>query len=177
MLNGWGSGYDGYSMSNNARFAYEDGQKPMSKWTKAALLERVNAINPAKTDLLRNVNVETIREHLLEYTAWHHTSSQYNRTDFYGINEEAVENLTAEEVASWERVTKKPTVKDSFRGDINYIEWTGTKKYPKANRRVLTDVNIQEKGSFYIVTDDNGNVLLRKKNGSNGTSVVNYAEQ
>jgi len=28
------SGYDGYSMSNNAVDAYENGEKPISKWTK-----------------------------------------------------------------------------------------------------------------------------------------------
>lgn len=29
------AGYNGFSMSNNAVAAYEDGEKPLSKWTKA----------------------------------------------------------------------------------------------------------------------------------------------
>jgi len=33
-----GNGYDGYSMSNNARAAYESGEMPISKWTKAECL-------------------------------------------------------------------------------------------------------------------------------------------
>ena len=28
------AGYNGWSMSNNAVAAYEDGEKPLSKWTK-----------------------------------------------------------------------------------------------------------------------------------------------
>lgn len=32
------AGYSGYSMSNNAVDAYENGEKPYSKWTKQDLL-------------------------------------------------------------------------------------------------------------------------------------------
>ena len=32
------SGYSGYSMSNNAVNAYENGEMPLSKWTKDCLL-------------------------------------------------------------------------------------------------------------------------------------------
>jgi len=37
-----------------------------------------------------------------------------------------------------------------------YLEWSGTRKHPKATKKILTNVNIEEKGSFYYVTDDNG---------------------
>lgn len=33
------AGYNGYSMSNNAVAAYEDGEMPLSKWSKTAILE------------------------------------------------------------------------------------------------------------------------------------------
>lgn len=33
------AGYNGFSMSNNAVAAYEDGEKPLSKWTKADIFE------------------------------------------------------------------------------------------------------------------------------------------
>lgn len=39
--NGNGNGYDGYSMSNNARSAYDDGERPLSKWTKAAIMSEI----------------------------------------------------------------------------------------------------------------------------------------
>lgn len=35
------AGYSGYSMSNNAVAAYENGEKPLSKWKKADILEAV----------------------------------------------------------------------------------------------------------------------------------------
>lgn len=33
------SGYRGYSMSNNAVAAYEEGKKPLSKWFKSEILD------------------------------------------------------------------------------------------------------------------------------------------
>lgn len=171
---GRGKGYDGYSMSNNAREAYESGEMPISKWTKSAIVDAVTEINPEAAALIEKVNLKTLKDNLLEKTSWHHTSKMYNATDFYSVNEEAVENLTADKVKSWAtRADTKATGRE-FRGDIHYLEWGGTRNHPKATEKVLNDVNIEERGSFYIVTDDNGKELLRKKIGSNGTSVFDY---
>ena len=38
------AGYDGYSMSNNARAAYTNEEKPLSKWTKSELLDGIEGI-------------------------------------------------------------------------------------------------------------------------------------
>ena len=35
------AGYNGWSMSNNAVAAYEDGEKPLSKWTKADIFDAI----------------------------------------------------------------------------------------------------------------------------------------
>lgn len=35
------SGYSGYSMSNRAVDAYEDGEMPLSKWTKKMIISEV----------------------------------------------------------------------------------------------------------------------------------------
>lgn len=172
-----GNGYDGYSMSVNAREAYERGEMPKSKWNKSAILDAVAKISEEKIKLLQGVNVETLREHLLESVGWHHTSSMYNKTPFFAIDEIAVEKLTADDVAAWNRVSKKQTNTNAFRGDFYYIEWSGSRNHPKADNKVLRDVNIQEKGAFYIVTDDEGNMLVRKKIGSNGTRVTDYAQE
>lgn len=40
-----GNGYRGYSMSNNAVDAYNDGEMPLSKWTKRELLDAIEAEN------------------------------------------------------------------------------------------------------------------------------------
>ena len=47
-MNNMNSGYNGYSMSNRAVEAYYNGEKPLSKWTKAeadALAEKVLAMS------------------------------------------------------------------------------------------------------------------------------------
>lgn len=38
----YNSGYSGFSMSNRAVEAYENGEKPISKWTKTAFFEELN---------------------------------------------------------------------------------------------------------------------------------------
>lgn len=38
-MNDMNSGYNGFSMSNRAVQAYEDGEKPLSKWTKAEIMD------------------------------------------------------------------------------------------------------------------------------------------
>ena len=35
------AGYNGYSMSNNAVSAYDNGEKPLSKWRKSDILEEI----------------------------------------------------------------------------------------------------------------------------------------
>lgn len=174
-----GNGYVGYSMSVNARNAYNRGEKPISGWTKQEILDAVDGIDPDKVDMLRKVSVKTLRDHILVLTGWHHTSSMYNRTNFYAVDEDVIDSLTPEKIAAWSRDfanTTKPVEQESFHGDFHYIEWSGTRNHPKANERTLTDVNIRQKGSFYIVTDVEGNELIRKKVGSNGTWFSDYAE-
>lgn len=41
-----GNGYIGYSMSVNAADAYDNGQRPISKWSKADILAAVEEIAP-----------------------------------------------------------------------------------------------------------------------------------
>lgn len=41
------AGYHNYSMSNNAVAAYENNEKPLSKWTKQEIINQVLKINPA----------------------------------------------------------------------------------------------------------------------------------
>jgi murein DD-endopeptidase MepM/ murein hydrolase activator NlpD len=172
-----GNGYDGYSMSNNARDAYAHGEKPLSKWTKADIVSEIEEIRPDLVDVLKKIPLNTLKNELLYKSSWHHTSSMYNRTNFYSLDESKLESLTEENISNWD--TSKPAqdvVK--YKGKIEYIEWTGSRNHPKANKKVLDNVNIEERGSFYYVTDEDGNEILKKKIGSNGTHVTDYeAEQ
>ena len=90
------SGYNGYSMSNNAVDAYKDGEKPLSKWTKKAILKGINEINP-NIDVSK-LDLKTLKQEFLRKSSWHHTSCKYNVTDFYtirdDINEWTQDNIT-----------------------------------------------------------------------------------
>ena len=50
------SGYNAWSMSNNAIAAYEDGEKPLSKWTKAEILDTIK-----KQEIELRCSVENLR--------------------------------------------------------------------------------------------------------------------
>lgn len=170
---GMGNGYFGYSMSNNALMAYENGEKPISKWSKSEILEAIQNINPSIYEEASKLDTKSLRDMALVKTSWHHTSKMYNKTNFYSIDEDGIQRLTAADVPKYksEKIPDK-----TYRGDITYLEWSGTQKHPKADKKTLEDVNILEKGSFYYIYDDDGKLILKKKIGSNGTDVVNYDE-
>lgn len=94
------AGYNGYSMSNNAISAYIYGEMPLSKWTKKAIIEEIEEMELTnfKIDNLKKLNLATLKELVLEWSSWHHTSKFYNRTDFYQINVKALDELTDEKI-------------------------------------------------------------------------------
>ena len=178
-LGGSGNGYDGYSMSNNARGAYANGEMPKSKWTKTTIIDAVKEISPEKAEMLSKVKLPVLKEYALHETGWHHTSEYFNRTFFYAVDEDFVENLTPERAKELENyeIEEKDSSAKVYRGDFKYIVWSGSKAHPKATEIELKDVLIEEQGSFYKVYDAKGELAVRKKIGSNGTSVVNYEER
>lgn len=92
------AGYNGYSMSNNAVAAYENGEKPMSKWTKTDMLYELKKVNPEIVELAKKLTVSELKSRLLKWTSWHHTSSKFNQTDFYSFDEIAAESFTEERI-------------------------------------------------------------------------------
>ena len=101
------AGYKGWAMSNNAVAAYENGEKPLSKWTKAAILDAIRKQEielKCSKEKLRKLPVEVLKETCLIYSSWHHTSSHYNKTDFYSL--------------------------------CAFLEWSGSKRHPKATELI-----------------------------------------
>jgi len=90
------SGYVGYSMSKRAVEAYEQGEKPKSKWTKAVMLQEIVAycdefdmeISDKAWGYLRKLTKGELFNRFFYKTSWHHTSKYFNQTDFYGLDEE-----------------------------------------------------------------------------------------
>lgn len=91
-------GYDGNSMSNRARAAYELGEKPMSKWTKDEIIEAVEDYldeeepeTAISIDEIKALPAWLLRQEFLTCRSWHHTGALYNVTDFYGLDFKALD--------------------------------------------------------------------------------------
>lgn len=170
------AGYHNFSMSNNAVDAYENGEMPLSKWSKKAILAAVRDAAPDALPLLSRCPLAVLRAHVLERSSWHHTSSHYNKTDFYSLDDFVLDDLTPETVAEWIREQKDsaaPAAAPSRRpGAIAYIEWAGSRTRPRAIHRFLDGVFIEQKGAFFLVYDAAGALILRKKVDSTGTEVT-----
>lgn len=172
------SGYQGYSMSNRAAEAYADNERPFSKWTKrdiVAAIEEFVAENEVNftLDKIKKMRAKDLKALALCKTSWHHTSLYVNRTDFYSIDEDRLAELTDKDIDILSRDNDVEDVEtNTFKGDIYYLEWSGSRKHPKATEKVLKDVNVEERGCFYYITNDSGELILKKKIGSNGTRVI-----
>ena len=173
------AGYHNYSMSNNAVNAYANGEKPLSKWTKAAIIAAAYEYLTAAEDeqrekklaWLRAASLAKLKEFALRKSSWHHTSCHYNATDFYSVDESYLDDLTIYDAAKlFIKSAPAPVAPARRLGSIEWLEWGGTRKHPKATERKLDGVEIEEKGAFYLVYKD-GELVLRKKIDSNGTFV------
>lgn len=87
-------GYLGSSMSVRAAEAYEQGEMPISRWTKTAIIHAIKdycfdfdlAYDP---DIEKKTKAELAKE-FLEYKSWHHSSRTAREVEFFGLNEDAV---------------------------------------------------------------------------------------
>lgn len=167
------SGYYGYSMSNNAVNAYNCGEMPISKWTKTAILAEIKrAIDNGLTlqvsfeDLAR-LPASEFKAHFLFQSSWHHTSSYYNETNFYELDLDCLEKVTAEQIQSWKSAakTKKQTNKqEGVRWECSFLEWSGSRNYPKATR--ITEEGVV-KGNWFYRKDGS-----KKKTTANGFQFI-----
>ena len=91
------TGYRGNSMSIRAAEAYEDGEMPRSKWTKAAMLAALQEWcekNDRIMDGVEKLRKDDIWSRFFEWKSWHHTGKFAAETDFYGLNEDAAEEAS-----------------------------------------------------------------------------------
>lgn len=105
-------GYSGASMSVNARAAYEAGEMPRSKWTKAAIIGALRGYCD-EMDLLYDPAVESetraaLFDRFIAYSSWHHTGAYARETEFFALDEAAVvgafRELGPEEAAERDRI-------------------------------------------------------------------------
>lgn len=95
------AGYSGFSMSNNAVNAYNNGEMPLSKWSKKIIIAAIEDLNinlNFDISLLNKLTVKELRYHFLESAGWHHSSKFYNCVDFYKINEDNLAEITNQKI-------------------------------------------------------------------------------
>lgn len=173
-------GYVNYSMSENAANAYRNGEKPLSKWGKRDILSAVFcAIQSGEIEvnfsmeLFRKLPVSAMRETVLCATSWHHTSSYYNKTDFYSLDAYELEALTDSAISAKLDTIKegKEAAKTRKQQDAapdlwkcSFLEWSGTRNHPKATE--LTEIG-EVKGNWFIRSDGS-----KKKTTANGFKFI-----
>jgi hypothetical protein len=178
------AGYDGLSMSNNARKAYEEGEKPKSKWTKKVILETVEkSVKSGELELvcsfdkLKKVPLPALQEYCLVLSSWHHTSMHYNRTYFYKIElgcleaftDEDIDELLEEYKAKISNKKREDTQEEMW--ECKYLSWRRGWKTQKSWAKEVTAVGIIKGNWFYL---PNGH---RKSINANGFEKIRKIEE
>lgn len=87
---------------------------------------------------LQKAPVKVINELCLYQSSWHHTSSYYNETDFYAIDEDKIAALTDEEINEAVELSRIPEEKPTEeRWRCEYLEWYGTWNIHKAQNMLV----------------------------------------
>jgi hypothetical protein len=130
------SGYTGYSMSNRAVEAYEDGEMPLSKWSKQLIIDEVVEYDHFTKEDLKKYTKKVLTEYFLERSSWHHTGKFCNETDFYSINSNRAENGSIDDLEELKDCYKKKIKKveklEIKKAKVKYLEWSGSRSHPKA---------------------------------------------
>lgn len=163
------AGYNKYSMSNNAIKAYNDGERPISKWTKKAI---VDAINDAiangdltlKCDIkvIKTLPIKILKDVALYKSSWHHTSLHYNKTNFYSLDLDALEDLTDDKINDLKATSESKTddVQQDQRWKCAFLVWSGSRNYPKCTEYIENGI---VRGEWFIREDGS-----KKKTTANG---------
>jgi hypothetical protein len=92
-------------------------------------------------EVIEKIPVKVFRD-FLHCSEWHHTSSHYNRTEFYELDVKRISRLTKEEVDQLiadykkERAEKKARKSEPPKEDwwyCTYLFWSGSRAHPHAD--------------------------------------------
>ena len=133
------AGYKGYSMSNNAVEAYNNEEKPLSKWTKDDILKNIekaiqkdNLTLQCSIEKLKSAPVKVLKDLCLYHSSWHNTSNRYNKTYFYSMDYDNIALLTNELIKSKIELNKSTKTSKEEKWECAFLEWSGTLRYPKS---------------------------------------------
>ena len=161
-------------MSNNAVAAYEDGEMPLSKWTKTSIIAMLDelGVDPAIISKAKQLNVKALKDIFLYKSSWHHTSKMYNRTNFYSVNPDVTMADIDKYIADNSANTSKEEPNPYKFCSVTYGEWEGSKRHPK----------LVEYEDYAIVIDNwayvynNGAIKKKKVSGSHFSVDYTYSK-
>lgn len=131
------AGYNGFSRSNNSRDAINGFEMPISMINKNIIQNWLETdagycdFTDKQLETLKKTKVsrwkQMVKSHFVQPSVWHHTSSWYNKTDHYRLEDVAEAIL---EHADYNPEPEK-TPESLKYGFINVQVWGGTRKHPK----------------------------------------------
>ena len=152
-------GYIGTRMSHRAYEAYENGEKPLSKWKKDEILELLS--QESELDF-SEMTLPMLKEFFLIKSGWHHTGKFYKKTAFYRFefdhrswDQEQIDYCVA--LKKGEKKQKKEN--NYITARIKYHFRTGTRKHPIYNSE---EEIVRFRSLDGKVKTKNGNKLLSK---------------
>ena len=146
------AGYNGYSMSNNAVAAYDDGLLTASK--------------------IKEVPASLIKIYC-RYKEMHHTSKMFNMTEFYepaevlaifGLIESKDYKVNVEAVEALKKFKENKNnggevIKNC---EVEWLEWSGSLKHPKATKMKVEGCQVLVKGVTAIVKLLDGRKMVKR---------------
>jgi Zn ribbon nucleic-acid-binding protein len=130
----FGNGYIGQSMSVNASIAYENGEKPLSRWSKRNILDNIRkSYGEAASENCSKIPMVELRLAFLKPTCDHHCGKYFNPTTFYSFDDskEPSDVLAMKKIQNdhFKIIAEKPVV---VWGLVSIVVWEGRfKNYRK----------------------------------------------
>jgi len=139
------AGYVDYSKSVNAVYAEREGLMTASRLAKQL-----------------GVPVATIRAAGAD--EWHHTSCHYNRTDYFNPERVAEWLATDEGRAALEaaRAAKKTAAVEHNNCHVEWLEWAGSVRHPKAVERSADGAIVTVRGQTATITLAGGQTFQKR---------------
>lgn len=151
------SGYDGFSMSNNARDAYSEGAVPLSKIT--AWWVKLHKIPCTVTQLKALIALDEVGT-----GEWHHTGMHFNETGFYRPDEvrEQVEALSRETIDAAVETVRKKKDEGEVHLDchVEWLEWFGRGVRP--DEHTASGATVRVKGQTAYVEFADGSTMTKR---------------
>ena len=149
----------GYKPNWGAIRAYLDGEKPLSKWSKAEIVNIIKTMiesGEASTDkellpAIEKLPLPVMKKWLLRKSSCHVTGNAGRHTYFYVLDKASLESMTRErieEILKYERTTASKV--ETKKCECSFLIWEG----PRKNRipKRVTETG-QIKGDWFIRPD------------------------